>query len=224
MSGARIQTVHDGKEVSGYFIPAATGRGPGVVVIQEWWGLVPHVEDLCDRLAAEGFTCIAPDLYHGKTTKSPDEAGKLMMALNIDQAARDLAGAVAYLKAQSVTKGDAVGVVGFCMGGQLALYAACNNPAIGAAVDFYGIHPSVKLDFANLKAPVLGFFGDKDTSIPRSVIDDLETRIQAAGQSVEFHHYPDAGHAFFNDTREVYHPMAAADAWARMLTFFRKHL
>ncbi|MFN8547609.1 MAG: alpha/beta fold hydrolase [Candidatus Eisenbacteria bacterium] len=135
MAGTHVNTFHDGKEVTGYFVPAVQGRGPGLLVLQEWWGLVPHVEDLCNRFAAEGFTCLAPDLYHGKTTKSPDEAGKLMMALNIEGALRDLMAAAAYLEAQSATTGERVGVVGFCMGGQLALYAACNAPEVGAAVD-----------------------------------------------------------------------------------------
>lgn len=225
MAGTHVNTFHDGKEVTGYFVPAVQGRGPGLLVLQEWWGLVPHVEDLCNRFAAEGFTCLAPDLYHGKTTKSPDEAGKLMMALNIEGALRDLMAAAAYLEAQSATTGERVGVVGFCMGGQLALYAACNAPEVGAAVDFYGIHPNVPLDFSRTSASFLGFFGGQDGMVTREVADALEARIKAAGRSVEFHHYPSAGHAFFNDTRpEAYNADAAKDAYARMLTFFRREL
>src|SRR3954467_5943814 len=118
------------------------GSGPGLVVIQEWWGLVPHITDLCDRFAAEGFVALAPDLYHGETTTEPDEAGKLMMAMNLDQAGRDMGGAVAFLQGHDSVSGDKVGVTGFCMGGGLAMVLACQQPeAIAACVPWYGIIP-----------------------------------------------------------------------------------
>ena len=133
----------------GYLSIPNSGNGPGVIVIQEWWGLVDHIKDVCDRFAAEGFVALAPDLYHGKTTKSPDEAGKLMMALRIDDAEKNLKGASAYLATHDSTTGEKVGVVGFCMGGALALYTATKNEYIGACVVFYGGHPNVKPDLPN---------------------------------------------------------------------------
>lgn len=225
MSGSRFRVEQDGHEVMGYMAPASAGRGPGVIVLQEWWGLVPHIESLCDRLAAEGFTSLAPDLYHGQTAKSPDDAGRMMMALDIERTADDLSHAVSYLSSHPAVNSARLGIVGFCMGGQLSLYAACRNPRIGAAVDFYGIHPHVTLDLAGLQAAVLGFFGAKDGMVTRAVADDLEAKLRAAGKRATFHHYPEAGHAFMNDSRpEAFAPDAARDAWAKLTAFFRAEL
>jgi carboxymethylenebutenolidase len=182
------------------------------------------VEDVCRRFAAEGFTALAPDLYHGKTTTSPDDAGKLMMALSIDQAEKDLRGAVQYLLNHEAAAGDRLASVGFCMGGQLSLFAACKNPAIGACVVYYGIHPNVKPPLSGLQAPVLGFFAEMDSMVTPAVVHDLEEQLRAAGKSPEFHIYPATDHAFFNDTRPVYNESAAHDSWHRMLAFFRKNL
>jgi carboxymethylenebutenolidase len=195
------------------------------VVIQEWWGLVPHIEQLADRLADAGFVALAPDLYHGKTTGSGDEAGKLMMSLRIDEAARDLAGAVTYLKEQAGVTGKRIGTIGFCMGGALSLYAACANPDVGACVVFYGGHPNVKPDLESLQAPVLGLFAGRDTFVSPTVVADLDHRLTALGKRHDFHTYEHAQHAFFNDSRkEVYDAGAAADAWSRTLAFFRREL
>src|SRR5215218_11518764 len=117
--GEMVEFPSNGHSGRGYLARSVEGAGPGVVVIQEWWGLVPHIEDVCDRFAAEGFLALAPDLFHGETTTEPDEAGKLMMALNIEQAAKDMSGAVD--KVAEVAGSDRVGVTGFCMGGGLAL-------------------------------------------------------------------------------------------------------
>src|SRR5713226_2945143 len=120
MAGQMVEFTSNGGKASGYLAIPQKGTGPGVIVIQEWWGLVDHIKDVCDRFAKEGYVALAPDLYHGKTTKSPDEAGKLMMSLVIDQAARDLAGGIAYLKSQPDVTGRTVGTIGFCMGGALS--------------------------------------------------------------------------------------------------------
>ena len=141
--GEMVQFPFANGTTSGYLAKPQQGSGPGVVVIQEWWGLVDHIKDVCDRFAAEGFVALAPDLYHGKTTKSPDEAGKFMMALRIDEAERDLSAAIDYLITEDSTASEKVGVVGFCMGGALSLYAATKNDNVGACVVFYGIHPYV---------------------------------------------------------------------------------
>jgi carboxymethylenebutenolidase len=192
-------------------------------VIQEWWGLVENIKNIADRFAATGYVALAPDLYHGEATKSPDEAGKLMMALRIDEAEKDLRGAADYLLTQSA--GGKLGIVGFCMGGQLALYAASRNESIHACVDFYGIHPNVKPDYARIRAAVLGLFAEKDAYVPPEAVRKLEADLKKAGVETDFTIYPDVDHGFFNDTRkEVHDVAAAADAWARVLTFFGKHL
>lgn len=219
----------NGRTANGYLAIPKAGRGqkagPGVIVIQEWWGLVDHIKDVCDRFANEGFVALAPDIYHGATTKSPDEAGKLMMALRIDEAEKDLNGAIQYLLDHDATTGDKAGVVGFCMGGALSLYAATKNANIGACVVFYGIHPNVKPDLPNLQAPVLGIYAENDGFVTPDVVHQLEQQLKSLGKQVETHIYPETDHAFFNDTRpEVYNAEASADAWRRTIDFFRKHL
>src|SRR5262245_54738615 len=178
MDARRVSYSANGEPTDGFLAVPDGGRGPGVVVIQEWWGLVPHIEDVCRRFAKENFVALAPDLYHGRTTKSPDDAGKLMMALDIDRAEADIRGAVAHLKGVPGMTSSGVGIVGFCMGGQLALYAATKNPDIAAAVDFYGIHPHIKPDFKTMRAAVLGFFAEDDPSVPPAAVRELETNIR----------------------------------------------
>ena len=223
--GELVQFSVNGGTDSGYLAIPLEGSGPGVIVIQEWWGLVDHIKDLCERFADEGFIALAPDLYHGKTTKSPDEAGKLMMAMRIDEAERDLTAAAQYLLTLDSTTSDKVGVVGFCMGGALALYTATKNPQVGAAVVFYGGHPKVKPDLPNLHAPVLGLYGEKDRSVTPASAHELERQVKALGKQIEVIVYPGADHGFFNDMRpEVYNAEAAADAWRRTLAFLRENL
>jgi carboxymethylenebutenolidase len=226
MPGRNVEFPANGGRAGGYLSAPASGRGVGVVVVQEYWGLNSHIRSIADRFAAEGFVALAPDLYHGRVTREPDEAGKLMMALNIEQAAKDLRGATSYLLAQGGAVGSRVGVVGFCMGGQLALYAGTVAPdQIGAVVDLYGIHPNVRPDFGRLQAPVLGLFAERDTFTTPEAVHALEQQLRAAGKQVETHTYPDVDHAFFNDERpEVYDAEAARDAWGRILRFLRQHL
>lgn len=222
--GQRVTFKSNGDTATGYLARPA-GQGPGIVVIQEWWGLVPHIEHIADRFAAEGFVALAPDLYHGQKTTSPDEAGKLMMALRIEGAARDLAGAIEYLVAQPEVSTKKVGTVGFCMGGALSLFAASANPEVGACVVFYGGHPNVTPDLASLQAPVLGLFAEKDGFVTPERVADLDRQLTSLGKRHAFHTYPAADHAFFNDERpSVYDPAAAADAWDKTLTFFRREL
>lgn len=221
----RIRFKANGHTTEGYLAKPASGQGPGVIVLQEWWGLVPHIEDIADRLAAEGFVALAPDLYHGETAKGPDQAGKLMMALNIDRAEKDLAGAIEYLKQQPGVSGKGIGTVGFCMGGALSLFAASKNPDVAACVVFYGGHPNVKPDLPALKAPVLGLWAGKDGFVTPAVVTALDQQLTALGKRHEFHTYPEADHAFFNDTRpQVYADKASQDAWKRTIEFFRREL
>jgi carboxymethylenebutenolidase len=225
MSSEMVEFQSNGETAEGYLSVPESGSGAGVVVIQEWWGLVPHIKQLADRFAAQGFVALAPDLYHGKSTTSPDEAGKLMMALDIDRAEKDLRGAIKFLLDDPRVTGARVGTVGFCMGGALSLYAASKNEQVGACIVFYGIHPKVRPDFDSLRAPVLGFFGETDESVSPAKVRALEEELKEHGKSAEMHVYTNAGHAFFNDARpEAYNPQAAADAWRRTLDFFRANL
>ncbi len=223
--GELVEFKSNGGTDSGYLAIPENGSGPGVIVIQEWWGLVDHIKDVCERFAGEGFVALAPDLYHGKTTKSPDEAGKLMMSLRIDEAEKDISGALEYLLDHEATTGDKAGVVGFCMGGALALYTATKNAKVGACVVFYGGHPKVKPDLPKLESPVLYISGERDKSVTPQVVHKLEQQVKALGKQIDVVIYPGADHAFFNDTRPtVYIPEAAADAWQRTIEFFKKHL
>jgi carboxymethylenebutenolidase len=225
MAGEMVEFKSNGGTTEGYLSVPSSGTGAGVIVLQEWWGLVPHIRDVCDRFAAEGFVALAPDLYHGQTTTSPDEAGKLMMAMNIDQTERDLRGAIQYLLDHDSVASATVGTVGFCMGGALSLFAASKNPQVGACVVFYGGHPLVKPDLEALRAPVLGFYAGRDGFVTPALVHQLEEKLDALGNPNELHIYDDTDHAFFNDQRpEVYNAEAARDAWRRTIEFFRQHL
>ncbi|HLZ68933.1 MAG TPA: dienelactone hydrolase family protein [Dehalococcoidia bacterium] len=226
-AGQMVSFARNGEQTDGYLArPDGGGRHPGVIVVQEWWGLVPHIKDLADRLAGEGFVALAPDLYHGTAANEPDEAGKLMMALRLEEAAKDLDGAVRYLLAHEATGGQKAGIVGFCMGGGLALYEACHNAgAFGACVDFYGVFEGSDSQIERLQAPLLGIFAEHDQWTPPAQVQALKARLQALGKQAELHVYPGCDHAFFNDTSaSAYKPEAAQDAWRRTLAFFREHL
>lgn len=223
--GEMVEFPVSGGSIEGYEAVPELGRGPGVVVIQEWWGLVDHIKDVCDRFAAAGFVALAPDLYHGKTTKSPDQAGKLMMALHIDETDKELQGAVEYLRNHNAVTSEKIGVVGFCMGGALALYTATKNPNVGAGVVFYGGHPNVKPDLPNLHAPVLGIYAEDDGFVTPQLVRELESKLKELGKEIEVVMYPGTDHAFFNDSRpEVYNAEAAADSWRRTVEFLKHRL
>ncbi len=227
MAGRMIEFASNGNTAEGYLVTPESGSGAGVVVLQEYWGLVPHIKDIAERFAAEGYVALAPDLYHGEKTTSPDEAGKKMMALDIARTEKDLRGAIDFLLGHdAVTNKNGVGTIGFCMGGVLSLYAACANPeGVAACVIFYGIHPKVSPPLENLRAPVLGLYAENDEHVPVETVRELEAKLKALGKQADFHIYPDVGHAFFNDTRpEAYNPRIAQDAWRRTTQFFRQHL
>lgn len=225
MPGEMVEFKSNGGTAHGYLAKPAAGSGPGVVVIQEWWGLNDQIKGMADRFAQEGFVALAPDFYHGQSAKigEPDDAGKLMMALNIDQTAKDARGAAEYLHGLT---GGKVGVIGFCMGGQLALLAGTVAPeAVGAVVDMYGIHPAVQPDFSRMHAPVLGLFAEKDHMVNDAAKENLAQQLQQANVKFEFHTYPGVDHAFMNEQRtDVYKPDVAAQAWQRVTAFFRDNL
>jgi len=217
----------NGNTAHGYLRLPESGSGPGVVVIQEWWGLTDHIADVCNRLAAEGFVALAPDLYGGRTTHDSDEAGQLMQELPVDGAARDLGGAVDYLLGHEAVTSSQVGAVGFCMGGGFVLVlAAQQGDKIGAAVPFYGVLGEDYPSFANLSAPLLGHFGEQDQMAPPEAVQQLADRIEnESGTRPDFRIYP-AGHAFFNDENHLgtYDPEQAEKAWGATLQFLRSNL
>jgi len=225
-----VEFPSNGATASGYLATPSSGRGPGVIVIQEWWGLVPHIKDVCERFAREGFVALAPDLFHGKTAslEEPDLAGKLVMEMQLPQAAKEILAAAMWLIDNERAAGDRVGVVGFCVGGGLALYATSLSEVFGAVVAFYpGLSrtDAAKAEYTRIRGAVLGHFAGHDHSYTRDRVAELETQLQAAGVNVEFFWYEDADHAFFNDDRPgVYNPEAARLAWERTVAFFRTHL
>lgn len=222
--GQRVEFPSNAHTCEGYFA-APSGKGPAVVVIQEWWGLVSHIEDLVERFAREGFLAIAPDLYHGKTTKSPDEAGKLLMELDAERALTEISGAGTYLLRRPECSSKTYGVVGFCMGGALAKYTTTKDRNVGAGVSFYGGFKNVQYDWANMSAPIMLIAGEDDRGVPATGERELAEKLKSMGKQVEVHTYPNANHAFFNDTRpEVYNKEASADAWRRTIDFFRANI
>lgn len=227
--GETVEFPSNGDTATGYLALPPSGRGPGVIVIQEWWGIVHHIKDVCDRFAGAGFVALAPDLYHGTTTTEPDEAGKLIMSLQIDGAGRDMVGAGRWLAASERTAGDRVGIVGFCAGGALALYAATLSDVFAAVVAYYpgmGFIDRTQPDLEALRGrAVLLHWAEQDHSYDRESTARLEERLRAAGVDVDSHWYAGADHAFFNDDRpEVHHPENSKLSWERTLSFFRKHL
>ncbi len=232
MMGAMIEFQSNGSAVPAYLARPENGGDasahfPGVIVIQEWWGLVAHIKDVCDRFAEAGFVAVAPDFYRGETTSEPNEAQKKMMALQVPEAIADMSGAVDFLLADAGVSGETVGVIGFCMGGGLALCLAAENPLVSACVAFYGVIPwaDAKPDLSKIKASVLGHYAELDASASPAMVSELEGQLQQHGVDVEMNIYQDVEHAFFNDTRpEVHDEEAAKIAWQRTVQFLRAKL
>jgi carboxymethylenebutenolidase len=214
----------DGQTLIGYLArPEDGGPLPAVVVIQEWWGLNEHIEDVTRRLATNGFVALAPDLYHGVVVSEPDEARKMVLELDMEEAVREIRHAVGFLLSQEYAAGTAAGIVGFCMGGRLALHTSRVEEKLGAVVAFYG-SPLEPAAAREVKAPLLGLYGAEDGGISEASIRSMEGALDGAGIENEIHIYQGVGHAFFNDTAASYRPDAAADAWQRSLDWLRAHL
>jgi carboxymethylenebutenolidase len=219
--GKRVNFASASGPADGWLVRPGPGR-PGVIVIQEWWGLVPHVQEVTARFAAQGYVALAPDLYHGKSTVEAEEASHLMEGLDWGRAVEDIAGAIRHLRDSEGV--DRVGVVGYCMGGALAVLAA-TLPGVDAWVSYYGFPPSGAADVDRITAPGLIFFGDRESyfSIPEA--QAFAQRQRAAGRECEVVVYPGAEHAFFNNDRpEVFDPGAANDTWRRTLAHFGRYL
>ena len=228
--GTTVEFASNGDTASGYLATPAQTPAPGVLVVQEWWGLVPQIKSVADRLAAAGFVALAPDLYRGEIAEHTemDKAAELMNALPLDRAARDMSGAIDYLLALSDTSGDAVGVVGFCMGGMLTLViAAQQGDRVGAAVPYYGAPLGDDgPDWSGLTAPVLGHFAEQDDFFPLDAVRDLFSTLAGMGKDVSLQTYPGLGHAFCNEENPLgtHEPAATERAWDQTLEFLRANL
>ena len=226
MAGVRTVNVSfaaDGTTCSGFLARPDDGQQrPGLVVIQEWWGINDHMKDVTQRFAAQGYVAVAPDLFRGALAASMDEAGRLMAGLDKEQAVKDILGAMAHLR--GVTNGR-IGLVGFCMGGMLTILAATRSADVTAAASFYGRNPDPIGQLANVTAPLLAFYGEEDQGVNVEQAHALKAEMEKHGKWVETHIYKGAGHAFFNDARpEAYNAAAAADSWSRTLAFFVERL
>jgi carboxymethylenebutenolidase len=226
--GQMVNFPSNGDSCEGYLALPESGKGAGVIVIQEWWGLVDHIKDLADRFAAEGFVALAPDFFHGASTDEPDEAQRLLMGLAMDRAAKDIQGAAQYLAGRREVAGTRVGVVGFCMGGSLALWSGALADEVKVAVGFYPAIPWEKM------SPTWGSYANKSAMIHASEEDGTSKAdgiqaavkgIQEAGGDVEVYDYPGSSHAFFNDQRpEVHNKEASEQAWRRTLDLLKSRL
>ena len=211
----------DGSACRGYLATAGQGR-PSVVVIQEWWGLNDQICGVADRFARAGFNALAPDLFKGRVTKDPDEAGHLMNGLDFPGAThQDIRGAVEHLRGPGAGK---VAAMGFCMGGALAIAAAVHVPRLSAAVSLYGIPPQAFADPGNIRIPFQGHFANRDDWCTPAAVDALDAAMRARGNTPDLYRY-EADHAFCNERRgDVYDAACAELAWERMQAFLAKHL
>jgi carboxymethylenebutenolidase len=226
--GDMVSFASNGGTSEGYLATPGNPNGSAVIVIQEWWGLVGHIRDVADRFADQGYLTLAPDLYHGVQTTEPDEAGKLMMGLAMDQAAKDMAGAAAYLAGRDEVTTSKVGTVGFCMGGSLALWSATLSDHIVVTAGFYPAVPWERMspvwsNYAGKAAIIHCSEGDGTSAAPG--IQQAKEGIESAGGEAVLYDYPGTHHAFFNDDRpEVYDGTASENAWERTLAFFATRL
>jgi len=219
-----VEFAANGDTFKGY-LAEPEGEGPGLVVLGEWWGLDDSVRSEVDHFAEEGFVALAPDLYGGETTEEPGEAEKQLMAMNMEEAEKEMKGAVKFVLAHPKCNGK-VGAVGFCAGGGLSVWAAASNPEIGAAVTYYYVMPHGKPDFSKIDAPVLGHFGTEDDFVSVEDAKALEAELQAAGVEAAFEFYEGGEHAFANshDRLNTYNEGHAKAAWGKTVDFFKKHL
>lgn len=212
----------DGKDATGYLAKAGRANAPGVVVIQEWWGLQDQIKGITDRFALAGYDALAPDLYSGTVVPyhDSDAAGKEMASLNfLDGTDNTVRGAAQLLG----KNGAKVGLTGFCLGGAVTIIGACRIPELSAAVCFYGIPPESVARPADIRVPLQAHFASQDDWCTPAAVDAFEAALKAAGKDAEVFRY-DASHAFVNEQRDVYDRAAAELAWGRMLKFWATHL
>jgi carboxymethylenebutenolidase len=220
----------NGSEASGYLVRPEGGSGPGVLVIQEWWGLDSGIKEMASRLAQAGFVALAPDLYHGELAAHDemDKAGQLMQSMPPDRAARDMSGAIDYLASLDGVTGKGIGVVGFCMGGMLAfLIAAARPDKVIAAVPFYGFpQGDMEPDWSNLKAKIRGHMAENDDFFGPEAARALEAKLKAMGKDVEFTVHPGTGHAFMgpHNALGTLDEEVASVIWPKVVAFLHEEL
>ena len=225
--GDIVEFSADGSESSGYYAPAGGTASGAVVLIQEYWGLVPQIRGVADRLAAEGFATLVPDLYRGITTDERETASDLMNHLDLDRAVADLRGAVTKLSEVAGHAPPQVGCIGFCMGGGLAIYLATRDDRIAATTIFYGAipWPGVELDFSAVAGPVLLHYATNDDFASPSLGRHYCRQLLDAGKPADLHLYEGTQHAFFDETRpDSHHADASRLAWSRTIDFLRRNL
>lgn len=222
----KVTFASNGVQAHGYLAVPETGSGIGVVVIQEWWGVTDQVRRVTERFANEGFVALAPDLFGGKTTHDAREASKMMKELPIDQAVKDLSGALDYLLDHEAVTSQSIGVVGFCMGGGFViLLAAINGAKVGAAVPFYPVFRGDYGDLSGMRSPVLGIIAGDDAVTPIDEVRQLEETLkEQAGVEVEIEIFPGVDHAFFNDEMPTYDADKAEAAWEHTVKFLKSNL
>jgi carboxymethylenebutenolidase len=227
-AGEQMVSFKSGEEQASGLLVTPDGKGPfpATVVIQEWWGLNDWVKDQARALAKEGYVALAVDLYRGKVATTQEDAHQLMMGTPPDRALRDLQGAFAWLQSRPDVKKDRVGAIGWCMGGRYSLQLATVEPALAAAVAYYGAPPTDAAAIAAIQAPVLGSFGAEDKGPTPDQALAFEQAMRKAGKTIDVKVYPGAGHAFANVNNPWggYRKEAAEDAWARTIAFLAKHL
>ena len=220
-----VEFPSNGHSASGYLAKPPGGTGPGVLVIQEWWGLDSGIKEMTDRLSAAGFVALAPDLYHGALARHDemDKAAHLMQSLPPDRAARDMSGAVDYLAHHPAVKGSGIGVVGFCMGGMLAFLIAANRPdRVKAVVPFYGFpQGGAEPDWSKLTAAISGHMAEKDNFFPPDAASALEDKLRAMGKTCTLTIHPGAGHAFMgpHNALGTHDAELAAAVWPCVVRF-----
>jgi carboxymethylenebutenolidase len=215
----------DGGTLPAYRAVPSAGSGPGVLVLHEAFGLVGHIREVCNRFAREGFVALAPDLFRGERPSDLDAARACAAALELDAVSADLEASINGLLSDSAVEGSRVGVVGFCLGGHLALLAASKSQRVAAAVDFYGFHPRLKIEVEAIQGSALVIHAENDEFIPVEVVKRLEQKLEPLGSRATLIIQPGVGHAFMNDARpDRYDAVAAVEGWERMLAFLRAEL
>jgi carboxymethylenebutenolidase len=205
--------------------PTASGPWPAILVIHEWWGLEDHFREMTRMFARKGCVALAPDLYRGKVTADREEAARLKTSLDIDRATREILGGVPYLRGLPFVGPDKIGIIGFCMGGGLALLSICRTREITAAVIYFqSMYPDPG-ELVNIACPILCHCGEDDIYTPRSEVEAFERVLKEHNKSYQVHFYKNAGHAFCNEMHpELYRKEAAEASWPRTFEFFQKHL
>ncbi len=227
---ATVEFRSNGSVASGYLAKPAAGSGPGLLVIQEWWGLDSGIKEMADRLGAAGFVALAPDLYHGELAghDEMDKASHLMQSLPPDRAGRDMSGAVDYLSSHSAVTSKGIGVVGFCMGGMLSFIIAANRPdKVKAVVPFYGFPQGpAEPDWSKLTASVSGHMAEHDDYFSPAAAHALEAKLRAMGKDVTLTVHPGTGHAFMgpHNALGTLNETLAAQIWPQVVSFLRKAL